>query len=173
MMNNEIWKDIKGYEGLYQVSNLGNVRSLGNNKKRKEKILKLSQTPKGYQIVYLSNKNQGKNYYIHRLVASAFIPNPNNLPQVNHKDEIKTNNMVDNLEWCDCEYNINYGTRNDKMNITKKAKPIYSINITTNEITFYQSAYAAQKQTNISQTSICMCCRGKIKTSGGYKWKYV
>ena len=109
----EIWKNIQGYEGLYQISNLGRVKSLHYNK---EKILKPNKYGAGYYGVALSKNNKHKRYSIHRLVAIAFIPNPNNLPQVNHKDEDKTNNRVDNLEWCTNEYNMNYGTRNERAN---------------------------------------------------------
>ena len=115
--NKEIWKDIKGFEGKYQVSNLGNVKSLpkytyskGYPQLRKEKILKPAKTGKhrNYLAVGL---NDGKHYKVHRLVADAFIPNPNNYPQVNHKDENPLNNCVDNLEWCTNQYNTKYSAR--------------------------------------------------------------
>lgn len=165
----EIWRDIDGYEELYQVSNLGNVRSLGNGKSNncKEKILKCYKDTSGYPFVRLYKNGVSKSYKTHRLVASEFIPNPNNFPQVNHKDEIKTNNMVDNLEWCTCEYNINYGTRNKKI-----SKPIYSVDKTTNEITFYQSINDAQRLTNINKSHISDCLKYKRKTAGGCKWYY-
>lgn len=110
----EIWKDIQKYKGRYQISNMGRVKSLartitdelGREKPIQEKVLKPSNN-KGYLRVRL----EGKFYYIHRLVAEAFIPNPKNLPEVNHKDENKQNNCIDNLEWCSKEYNANYGTR--------------------------------------------------------------
>ena len=105
----EEWKDIPGYEGLYEVSNTGFVR----NKKR-NKLLKGFIDRNGYKIVLLSYKGQ-KHFSVHRLVAEVFIPNINNSYQVNHKDEDKTNNNVDNLEWCDCKYNINYGLRTKKV----------------------------------------------------------
>lgn len=120
----EIWKDIKGYEGLYQVSNLGNIKSLekecnASNQfgckfkvKKKEKILKQHINKFGYKRVTLYKDLKSKNYQVHRLVAEAFITNIDNLSQINHKDENKTNNNVDNLEWCSCSYNINYGKRN-------------------------------------------------------------
>ena len=115
----EIYKDIQGYEG-YQVSNHGNIKSLGNGKSRKEKILKPVNTTKCYLQVELSKQGKRKKYLVHRLVAQAFIDNPNNLPQVNHKDEDKTNNHVTNLEWCDALYNNNYGTHNQRSAASRK-----------------------------------------------------
>ena len=106
-MEKEIWKDIDGYEGLYQVSNLGRVKSLHHNK---EKILKGSYNSKGYYFVKLCKNGISKSIFVHRLVAQEFIPNPDNLPIVNHKDENPRNNNVDNLEWCTQKYNANYGT---------------------------------------------------------------
>ena len=113
----EVWKDIKGYEGKYQVSNLGRVKSLpkytyprGYPQLRKEKIMKPSYVGKDRN--YLALKlNDGKQYKVHRLVAEAFIPNPDNLPMVNHKDENPTNNCVDNLEWCTNSYNVKYSAK--------------------------------------------------------------
>ena len=115
----EIWKEITGYEGLYQVSNLGNVRRIGHletnkngiQRTLKDKNLKPKVDGKGYVHVILFNHNKRKTIRIHRLVAEMFIPNPNNYPQVNHKDEDKQNNKVDNLEWCTNKYNSNYGNR--------------------------------------------------------------
>lgn len=125
----EFWKDIKGYEGFYQVSNLGRVKSLAKYQKgnggsifwRKETILKPANSGRGYLMVVLIKNKKRKSYILHRLVADAFIPNPYNLPQVNHKDENKTNNVVSNLEWCDNKYNSNYGTRNIRIIQTRKA----------------------------------------------------
>ena len=110
----EQWKDIKGYEGLYQVSNLGNVKALkkrAGKSIRNEKLLKTYIDKYGYVYTILCKNNKTHLATIHRLIAEAFIPNPNNLPQINHKDENKQNNNIDNLEWCTCKYNINYGTR--------------------------------------------------------------
>lgn len=111
----ETWKPIKNYEGLYEVSNKGQVRSLNYKRTGEIKILKLRVNKYGYLQVHLS-KN-GKHYAksIHRLVAQTFIPNPNNYSQVNHKDEKRDNNNVENLEWCNCKYNNNYGNRNKKI----------------------------------------------------------
>lgn len=118
----EIWKDIdeiKGidYTGLYQVSNLGRVKGLKN-----KHILKQRLKNNGYCVLTLCKENKPKTYLVHRLVAEAFIPNPNNYPQVNHKDEDKTNNCVDNLEWCTKEYNMNYGTLIERMRTSLTGK---------------------------------------------------
>ena len=133
-MNKEIWKDIKGFEGLYQVSNMGEVKSLDrkviqyngyNYSERiyKGKMLKSAISRNGYKRVVLQNVNAKKNCCVHRLVAEAFIPNPNNLLIINHKDENKLNNQVENLEWCTQSYNINYGNRNKKVINKLKNKP--------------------------------------------------
>lgn len=110
MQEKEIWKDIQGYEGLYQVSNLGNVKNKIQPYLKQEKIYKKFSNSNGYLFVGLRKDKKRKFKYIHRLVAEAFIPNPNNLPQINHKDENKQNNCVNNLEWCTNKYNQNYGT---------------------------------------------------------------
>ena len=116
----EIWKDIKGYEGLYQVSNLGRVKSFNYMNTGKEKIktptLQKKYTMKqgGYLQTTLYKNNKSKTVLVHRLVAEAFIPNPDNLPQVNHKDYNKTNNCVENLEWCSAKYNSNHKRNNCK-----------------------------------------------------------
>ena len=111
----EIWKDIEGYEGLYQVSNFGNIRSLEtiapSGKFVKQIIRKQSKDKDGYCIIGLNKNKSQKTYKVHRLVAKSFIDNPNNLPEINHKDEDKTNNKVSNLEWCNSKYNLTYGAR--------------------------------------------------------------
>jgi hypothetical protein len=119
----EIWKEIKDYEGLYQISNLGRVKSLEKKvgfRKRKEKILKQHFDKDGYVKVYLCKNSKVKFLSVHRLIAQAFIPNPDELPQINHKDENKANNKIENLEWCTCKYNINYGTRTKRQKETIK-----------------------------------------------------
>ena len=125
----EEWKSIPGYEGLYEVSSYGRVKSLERYKSNnggiqliKEKILKPHNTKKGYLTVQFHNKI----FKVHRLVAQAFIPNPDNLPMVNHKDEDKTNNNVDNLEWCTAKYNSNYGTSIERMINTKIERGYYN-----------------------------------------------
>ena len=109
----EIWLNIEGYSN-YMISNYGRVKSLNYRRTGKEKILSLKKDKKGYYYITLSKDGIGRNYKIHRLVAQAFIPNPNNLPQVNHKDENPSNNCVENLEWCTNEYNLNYGKCQEK-----------------------------------------------------------
>lgn len=129
----EIWKSIVGYEGLYEVSNLGNVRSVdryvnhpkGGLSLRKGKLLQPNKNHQGYYCVLLSKSCKTENRRVHRLVAEAFIPNPDNLPQINHKDEDKSNNIVTNLEWCTCSYNIMYGSAIQRMINTKIKKGVY------------------------------------------------
>lgn len=124
---NEEWRPIEGYEGLYEVSNTGRVRSLdmyvkigyGSYRLHKGKVLSPGKNKDGYLLINLHCNEKNKKCLVHRLVAQAFIPNPDNLPQVNHKDEDKLNNRVENLEWCDAKYNINYGSRKDKERDTK------------------------------------------------------
>lgn len=164
MFITEIWKDIKGYEGLYQVSNLGRVKSFKFNK---ERLLKLRFTGRYYQAILTKNSKQ-KSYLIHRLVATYFIPNPENLPQVNHKDEDKANNSVDNLEWCNAKYNIHYGTGLQRR-IATQCKPVLCVETGMN----YPSAVEAGKQIGICHRHIGACCKGKRKTTGGYHWKYI
>lgn len=116
----EIWKDIKGWND-YQVSNFGNVKRLNYRKTEREKKIK-QQKCKSYLYITLSQNKKRKTFRVHRLVAEAFIPNPNNLPQVNHKDENPSNNCVSNLEWCDARYNSNYGTRNERISEKEKGE---------------------------------------------------
>ena len=117
----EQWRDISGYEGLYQVSNLGQVKSMDYRHTGKEKVISSQTQKNGYLHVSLWKDRTKRFFYIHRLVADAFIPNPDNLPEVNHKDECLSNNSVDNLEWCTSIYNANYGTRNSRMSNSKKS----------------------------------------------------
>ena len=138
----EIWKDIKGYEGFYQISNKGNVKSL---RRDRERILKSEIGKRGYPYVVFSVGGKRKTFKIHRLVAENFVPNPNNFPQVNHKDENKTNNSVENLEWCTSEYNCNYGTRNSRL-----SSPVICIELNKT----YNSIKEASKDLNIQQEKL-------------------
>ena len=152
----EVWKDIKGYEGKYQISNLGRVKSLGNLQTKKEKLLK-TNIRNGYYTAYLYKNNEKKSLLCHRLVAEAFIPNPDNLPQVNHKDENKLNNRVDNLEWCTIKYNINYSS----------AKPV--ICVETGIV--YQSLTEVSEKYNIQLSLLSRVCDRDNYRAGGYHWK--
>lgn len=167
MMNEtEIWKDVVGYENLYKVSNLGNVMSFWG---KTPHLIKPFQNQKGYLYVDLRFFNKRKTVSIHRLVAKAFIPNPNNLPQINHIDEDKTNNRVENLEWCTLKYNVLYGT-----GIERRSKPILQFDKNGNFINEYPSASDAARKTGIDGGHIGDVCKGKVNynTAGGYIWKY-
>lgn len=175
----EIWKEIDGYPN-YMVSNLGNVKSLervimkSNGKRQtiKETIRKGVKDKDGYLIVTLYDEYHNmKNIKIHRLVAQAFIPNPNNLPEVNHKDEDKTNNNVDNLEFCTTRFNLTYGNRLKKV-IEKISKKCYQYDLNKKLINIFPSTQEASKFTGILQSNISACCRGEYKTTHGYIFSY-
>lgn len=159
----EIWKTINKYPE-YKVSNIGRVKSIKFNK---ERILK-TQNVNGYQRVILFSDGKYKNMYIHRLLAEAFIPNPDNLPEVNHRNEIKTDNRLENLEYCDAKYNMNFGTRTQRA-AKSKSKPVRCIE--TNII--YPSSKEVQRKLGFAQGNISNCCNGKIKSAYGYHWEYV
>ena len=183
----EIWKDIPGYEGIYQVSNVGRVRSLrrtitgGKYRINQGIILKEHSDNRGYLQIYLTTQY----YKIHRLVAETFIPDKFNFKsmpdedrslidlnslEVNHKDENKLNNNVNNLEWCTHKYNSNYGTRN--LRISKsQMKKILQFDLTGNFIREYDSIKEAKNLNNFS-THIGCCCKGIRKTANGFIWKY-
>ena len=171
----EIWRDIKGYEGKYMVSNLGRVKSLIYKRTGKEEILKAYDNGHGYLFVILCKDGKDKTCRVNRLVAQAFLENPDNLPEVNHKDEDKTNNCVENLEWCSKLYNINYGTgrkRSAEKRAKKLSKPVFSVNKESGLIMWWQSAMEASRQTGIAQGNITQCCKGKNKSAGGHIWFY-
>ncbi|WPH68848.1 HNH endonuclease [Enterococcus phage EF-M80] len=163
----EEWKDIEGYEGLYQVSNLGRVKRSKGKYMKSERILMLFINTPGYLQVMLCKNNKCKKFTVHRLVANAFIPNPENKPQVNHIDEDKTNNMVSNLEWVTAKENVNHGTRNER-----SSKKIKAIDIANGEWNDYKSISECARELGLHQSSISMCLKGKRKTSGGYTFKY-
>lgn len=158
----EIWKEIKGYEGKYYVSNLGNVANADGKLMRKE----LSQ--KGYERVQLYNGfGMRSNKKVHRLVARAFIPNPYKLPQVNHIDENKRNNCVSNLCWVD-------NRTNNLLSSTKNfdPKPVAAYSISGDKVASFKSVCEAARITGINRYSIIGACNGNQKTAGGYKWRY-
>ena len=170
----EEWRDIEGYK-IYQVNNEGIVKSLNYNKTKKEKILKQHIDNHGYMFVTLSNKGKTKSFKTHRLVAKAFLPNPKNLPCVNHKDEDKSNNCVENLEWCTYEYNNNYGTRNKRISekgLNKKnSKIVYQYTLDGKLIAIYLSTKECGRQ-GFNQANVQRCCSHKQKTYKGYRWSY-
>ena len=165
----EEWKDISGYEGLYQVSNHGRVKSF---RRKEPHLLSTCVGKHGYRVVLLYNGNgQRKNERVHRLVAQAFIPNPNGYPYINHKDEDRTNNHVDNLEWCTAEYNINYGTCKERISLSNGIH-ILKYDLDGNFICEYQTMTEAERFEGIDHANICMCCKGKISHCNNYIWIY-
>lgn len=167
----EEWKDIKGYEGRYMVSNFGRVKSMKYRHHNTVEILKQDNNL-GYKRVCLYTKNgKRKRIKVHRLVAEAFIPNPNNYLYINHKDENKNNNRVDNLEWCTQSYNINYGTRTERAN-AKKQKAIIQIDRQNKFINRYNSITEIEKKLNYNRSNIIACAKGRLKTAYGYIWRY-
>ena len=165
----EIWKDIKEYEGLYQVSNIGNVKSLNYHRTKEEKIRKPKVDRDGYLTLMLCKNGKCKNLKVHRLVLMTFNPIDNmDKFDVNHKDEDKQNNCLSNLEWCDKSYNNNYGTRTQRTE-----KPVVQLDRNSNEIiNVFNSAMEADRQ-GFDKGNISRCCNGKRKTHGGYKWMYL
>lgn len=176
-MKQEIWKPIKGYEGHYEVSNMGRVRSYKNNKYGLSTIpkdLKPTKMKIGYLFVTLSKDGKHKMKKIHRLVAEAFIPNPEGLPCVNHRDEVKTNNTISNLEWCTQKYNLEYSNIYEKAigtNISQR-KIILQLTKDGDFIREFESIIEAYRQTGVNYQNISACCNGKRKSAGGYVWKF-
>ena len=164
------WRPIKGYEGLYEISDTGNVKSIPRKGTRstEPKIMIVSIYNHGYPQVTLTKHGKGKTARIHRLVADAFLPNPNGLPEINHIDEDKTNNNVNNLEWCTRIYNINYGNRT-----AKTRKRTVQMNMDGVKVSEYESLRAAGAQFGKNAFSrISEACLKKRPSAYGYKWKY-
>jgi len=174
----EIWKDIEGFEGRYQISNYGNVKSII---RKKHRILSPSIKHNGYLGVNLYDENKKMwNKQIHRLVAIAFIPNPDNLPQVNHIDENKENNHADNLEWCTQNQNIHHGTLYQRVRETRISEqlknapiPIIQCDLDGNPIREFSSITEASKILGINKGNIQRACVNfPYRTSRGFKWKF-
>lgn len=174
----EEWRDIEGYEG-YQVSSEGRIRSVDrvveytNGAKRffKGRILKSFLNNCGYEQVYLVKDGKKKWEKIHRLVAKAFIPNPDNLPCVNHKDETHSHNNVENLEWCTQKYNVNYGTSQIRK-AEKRSKKVYQCTLDGQLVKIWASTKECGRN-GFDRSCISACCRGEQKTHKGYKWSYL
>lgn len=189
----EIWKDIKGYEGLYQVSNLGDVRSINRRGDGTVRKLRFKKGRGGYHSVHLCVSGEQKACYVHRLVAEAFLPNQQNLPIVNHKDENKKNNNVRNLEWCDYSHNMRHSMNLhpeelEKRKILrekvfdgcvirkgpyKRKMPVIQRSVETGEIVAtWSSLYEAAVENKLHGSLIKRCCDGERKTAYGFKWQY-
>lgn len=187
MEEKEVWKPIKNYVGLYEVSNMGNVKSLGNGKScnknySKERILKLTKNKLGYLYVSLYKDGVKKSCRVHRLVAIAFIPNPQGYKEINHRDENKGNNCVENLEWCSRSYNNTYNNKAKKIgekvseklrNDPNRSKAVIATNKETGQTIVFPSLMEASRQLGIRQGHITECCQGKRKSDGGYTFVYV
>lgn len=183
---NEIWKPIPNYEGLYEISNLGNLKSLKKNGKNKEciKIPIINPRSKYRQFVLYKQCKRFTGYY-HRIVANLFIPNPDNLPEVNHIDGDKSNNSVDNLEWCTKAYNRQHALRlglwkhtdshkkaTSDFNKRTKSKPVLQYDKNGNFIQEFPSTDTAATAIGGGQGNIVMCCNGKYKTVKGFVFRY-
>ena len=171
----EVWKDIVGYVGKYQVSNLGRVRSTNYRNTGLVKIMTPLDNGNGYYFVGLRDGSGGnkKCHYVHRLVASAFLDNPLGLPQVNHLDHDRSNNSVENLEWCSVSDNLMHGSTHSRTIETQRKthprrKTVYQYDLDGNLIKVYGSQKEAERETGILAPDICMCCNGKYKTTGGF-----
>lgn len=191
MSQPEEWRDIEGYEGLYQVSSLGRVRTLpkpmfygaSSNVRNHEsairamRIMKARKKLNGYLQISLFRNGKPRTFTIHRLVAKTFLPNPHKYPYINHKDEDKSNNTVDNLEWCTPSYNIHYGSAIQKLSKAKTnhpsmSKPVLQFNLDGRFVAEYPSANEAARVTGVKQGNISSCCNHTTKSTNGFIWRY-
>ena len=182
----EIWRDIEGYEGLYQVSNMGNVKSL---KFGKEKILRLRKDKGNYLYVGLYKNGKGKNYYVHRLVAETFIQKIAGKDFVDHINGIRDDNRIDNLRWCTSKENSNFELCRKHRSEALKGKYVGEKNYLYGKTgalhhrskavlclengKIYGSTMEAERELGINNSNISACCRGKLHSAGGYHWKYI
>lgn len=173
----EIWKDIRGWEGLYQVSNLGRIRTLPKIHNSihpyvtKEKILKFFPNKDGYWLVDLVKDRKKTRFQVHRLVALTFVPNPQNKPEVNHINEIKTDNRIENLEWATRTENNNHGTRN-KRSGDANSKSVYQYDLQGKYICEYPSTKVAARALGVSVSLISACCCGRVNSTRGFVFKH-
>ena len=186
MTESEIWKDVVGYEGYYKVSNKGNVFSVERKNSRGAKCGRRTLKPvydkEGYPRRDLYKNGKSKTKRIHRLVAEAFIPNPESLPQINHRDEVKDNNNVENLEWCTNKYNSNHGTRNERL-AQSRSKRVKAVNVETGEVLTFSSIMEAGCK-GYHGGNVSSACRGVYKSGNtgkligdgrtykGHRWYY-
>ena len=179
----EVWKQISGYEGFYEVSNLGRIRSLerivecsdGRKRKLKTRILRQSCAPSGYYMVTLHKNGKQKSGLVHRLVCEAFIPNPLGKGEVNHKDENSKNNNATNLEWVTSKENNTYGTRQERARkaiVEAQGRAVRQLSRDGELVAEYESLSAACNATGTHVPNIIKCAKGIYKTAGGYIWKY-
>ena len=185
----EEWRPIAGFEGLYEVSNLGRIRSLdryvatltflGEPSQRfsKGRVLKMNKTPNGYLMAQLCKDGKRVNSMVHRLVAQAFIPNPDNLSEINHKDQDKHNNQTDNLEWCNHKYNINYGDARERQR-DAISRPIEQLTMDGQHVAYFRSAKELERLSGGRYYERCIGRVAKCKTTRnssvyGFRWRYV
>ena len=191
-MKQEIWKDIEGYEGMYQVSNLGRVKALdrrdNKGKLQKEKLRKFGTKKDGYKIISLSKNNKLKSYVLHRIVAKAFVPNPDNLPEIDHINGIRDDNRVENLRWCTRQQNNSYPETRRNNSLAQKRRferdplerlktisrqcPVYLVSETGEILKRYEYVREAADDLHVHASNISACCRGKIQQILGYRFKY-
>ena len=175
-MKNEEWRDVVGYEGRYQVSSMGRVKSLERKdclgRTVKERILKPGVVGSGYLMISLCTGGKQKMFSVHRLVCQAFHENPDNKSDVNHINEDKTDNRACNLEWSTRKENINHGTHNERMAKTQ-SKPVGQYTLDGELVKIWPSAMEAQRQAGFYCSNICNTARGKYKQAYGFIWKYI
>ena len=181
----EIWKDIEGYEGLYQISNMGNVKSLNYNRTGKEKILKSGKNKDNYLRVCLYKNGKQKKCLVHRLVAEVFIPRIEGKEFVDHINGIRDDNRIDNLRWCTHQENDNFplsikhrseaqkGEKHPMFGKTGELNPTSKVVLCIELNKVFGSAHEAARELNLGYSHICAVCRGDRRTCGGYHWKYV
>lgn len=171
----EEWRNIEGFEGLYQVSNYGNVRSLNYHNWGIVKNLTPIVDRYGYERVCMCKNGKQFNRLIHRMVAVAFIDNPNTFPQINHINETKTDNRFDNLEWVTANKNANHGTRNQRMSQSKRnknCKSVIQMDVQGCEIRKWVSFMEINRVLGYDVGFLARCCKGRCETAYGYKWRY-
>lgn len=184
-MDKIIWKPVPGYEALYEVSNAGDVRNTEYLSSRTNciisrpvpRVLRQETSHDGYKRVVLSNNGKHRHFSVHRLVAMAFVPNPNNMPQINHIDENPANNRADNLEWCNGKQNCNHGGHCQRIAIRQtnnpsRSKPVRQLDMDGNFIKEYPSTREAERQTGVACEQISRCCKGRNHHAGGCRWEY-